>query len=127
MKRIGLLFSGAVISLLVAAAPRPETNKNARFNVPGVGVVRLVHSEPGEPISQPERLEVFVTCQGAKDAARIAVFRMCAFDGFDFEAGTKTLVVKLKYGRVEPKAGDVICDQFDMRPVELAQVCGKKR
>lgn len=122
MKRAGVLFFTFTLPLSALGAPAGDP-KNGRFEVPGVGLVRVQHTVVGEPIAQPERVEVFVTCKGAKAPVRVAIFRMCIFDGYTYEAGTKTLSFNMKYGRVEPKTGDVICDQFDMRPVELAHAC----
>ena len=116
-----LVFSG------VSQAETVPPAKNAKFDVPGVGHVRIQHDEVGEPISQPERVEVFVTCEGTKASVRVAVFRMCIYQGHSFEVGTRVLTLKMFYGRVEPKTGDVVCDQFDMKQVELADACHGKR
>ena len=98
-------------------------SKNAEFDVAGVGHIRIRHDEVGEPIAQPERVEVFVTCEKTKSEFRAAVFRMCIFQGHSYEAGPKDLTIKMFYGRVEPKTGDVVCDQYDMKHVLLADVC----
>lgn len=123
MKRFVIILILALPSLSRAeSAPQ----KNAKFDVPGVGQVRIKFDEVGEPISQPERVEVFITCKGAKKTFRAAVFRMCTYQGYSYEPGTKVLTVKMFYGRVEPKTGDVICDQFDMKDIELANICDGK-
>jgi len=120
MKSIALILIIAAGSL---AQGKPTPLKNGKYNVPGVGVISVRHEFVGEPIGQPERVEVFVTCAKSKKEFRRAVFRMCIFDGHSFEEGTKTLTLKMFYGRVVPQTGDVVCDQYDMKSIELADVC----
>lgn len=117
------LLSVLVLAVCLNGHAETRASKNASFSVPGVGRVRIQFDEVGEPISQPERVEVFVTCDGAKSSFRAAVFRMCNYDGYTYESGTKVITIKMFYGRVEPKTGDVVCDQFDMKEVELASFC----
>lgn len=118
----------SILILVFTSLGHAETapQKNAKFDVPGVGQVRIKFDEVGEPISQPERVEVFITCKGAKKSFRAAVFRMCTYQGYSYEPGTKVVTVKMYYGRVEPRTGDVVCDQFDMKDVELANICDRK-
>lgn len=100
--------------------------KNGKLDIPGVGQVRIHFDEVGEPISQPERVEVFVTCKGTKSSFRAAVFRMCTYQEYSYEPVPKILTIKMFYGRVNPRTGDVICDQFDMKNIELANICDGK-
>lgn len=108
-------------ALPALAAPKAKP-KSADIKVAGVGLVRIQHDVVGEPISQPERVEIFVTCKGKKPY-RAKVFRMCIFEGHEYDAGTKSVELKMYYGRVEPKSGDVICDQFDVKSIDLGEAC----
>lgn len=117
------IFPLLLLSIGLNANAETRPSKNAQFSVPGVGQVSIQFDEVGEPISQPERVEVFITCDGAKSSFRAAIFRMCTYDGYTYESGTKVITVKMFYGRVEPKTGDVTCDQFDMKDIELTNLC----
>ncbi len=97
--------------------------RNGKYDVAGVGEVRVRHEVVGEPIGQPERVEVFVTCAKTKKQFRLGIFRMCIFEGHSLEEGTKTLTLTMFYGRVVPQTGDVICDRHDMKNIELIDVC----
>lgn len=114
-----------ILSLIGCFAAHSEATpkKGAEFNVPGVGFVRIRHEVVGEPIGQPERVEVFVTCEKSKASIKAAVFRMCIYQGHTYEVGPKILTIKMFYGRVEPKTGDVVCDQFDMKNLRLTDYC----
>jgi hypothetical protein len=92
------------------------------LRVAGVGQVRVSHAVIGEPVGQPERVEIFVTCP-KKKTFRLAVFRMCIFDGYEFEEGTNTLTLNMYYGRVVPQTGDVKCDQHDIKDIDLTGAC----
>jgi len=118
-----LLFILLFIAGQFSQARSVASAKNAKILIPGVGQVRIQHEVVGEPISQPERVEVFVTCQKSKKKFRAAIFRMCIYEGHTFEEGTKTLTLTMKYGRVVPTTGDVVCDQHDMKILELAAIC----
>ena len=119
---ISILF----LALIHLGHAETAAQKNVKFEVSGVGQVRIQFDEVGEPISQPERVEVFVTCRGAKSSFRAAVFRMCTYQEYTYEPGPKLLTIRMFYGRVEPRTGDVICDQFDMKIIELANICAGK-
>jgi hypothetical protein len=112
----------AVFGLAAYAKEKPKP-KNTKFAVKGVGWLEIKHTVPGEPIAEPEEVELFLTCAKTKRTARIQVYRMCLFQDWEYEETPKTLYLKMALGRVEPKTGDVKCDRFDTKTVELAKAC----
>lgn len=124
-RKMKIFFCLSVLTISCFVQAETKAPKSAKFTAQGVGLVQIQHAEVGEPISQPERVEVFVTCPGINTSLRVALFRMCIYGGHTYEAGTKTLTLKMYYGRVEPKTGDVSCDQFDLKQIQLSEICLK--
>src|SRR4051812_48600026 len=95
------LFSFLIVMFNAIGNSARAESKNAKIEVAGVGEVRIQFSEVGEPISQPERVEVTATCKGSKKSKVLAVYRMCTYEGHVYEKGTKTLTLKMYYGRID--------------------------
>ena len=96
------------------------------FEVSGIGKVRVVHDILGEPVVQPERLQVFLKCKDIKREMRFKVFRMCQWDAVEYDATVKTLTLKLIRGQVDPKSGIVKCDLIDREEIDFSQSCKTK-
>lgn len=118
-----LVFVALVFSAAVGFAKPKAKMKNEKFEVAGVGSVRVVHDVLGEPVGQPERLQVFLKCFNSKREIRFKVYRMCQWEAFEYDAGIKTLILKVTRGRVDPKAGTVICNLIDREEIDFTDVC----
>lgn len=101
-------------------------SKSATLTDPGIGRIRIVHELVGEPISQPERVVVFVICKGEKKEKRVGTHRMCLYEGHSLESGTKELTLKMQFGRVDPNSGETTCDQFNMKTYDFGTICKGK-
>lgn len=121
MKYLILILISA-LSFGSFAKPKQKM-KNERIEVSGVGTVKVIHDVVGEPIGQPERLQVFMKCQNSTKEFRLQIYRMCLWEDFEFDTSTKTLILKLATGRVEPKSGNVLCDLIDTKEIDLSAAC----
>ncbi len=97
--------------------------KNAEVEAKGIGLIKFKHEDLGEPIAEPEKLQVFITCANSKKTRLLASYRMCKFEDYDFEPGIKTLHLSLISGRVVPTTGKVICDRMDLKNIDLTKAC----
>ncbi len=121
-----LVFFTLTIAMLGAHADKGTgTLKNAQFNAKGVGLVRIKHENIGEPIAQPEGVEVFVTCTNSKRTITAGAYRTCKFEEYSYEEGVKTLTLRLVPGRVDDN-GRVICDRLDIKTIDLSSACKDK-
>lgn len=124
MRMISLLIFAITLSGAHAESKAPAL-KNAQFNAKGVGLVRVKHEDIGEPTVQPERVEIFVTCENSKRPISVGAYRTCKFEEYSYEEGIKTLTLRLVPGRVD-KTGLVICDRLDIKTIDLSSVCKTK-
>ena len=118
---IGIL--SVVAASLVIFEASGEKSKSETFKVEGVGTVRVVHEDIGEPIAAPERVRVLVDCLKSSQSVEIKLFRLCKLDSVTYEAETKTLSLKLISARVVHNTGEVVCDQVDLKEIPLKNVC----
>jgi hypothetical protein len=102
------------------------SSKSGVLNDSGIGKIRIVHELVGEPVSQPERVIVYVTCKGEKKEKRVGTHRMCIYEGHSLESGTKELTLKMYFGRVDPNSGETTCDQFNMKTYDFGKICKRK-
>ena len=123
--RIFIILTFAITALSAHTESKVTPLKNAQFNAKGVGLVRIKHENIGEPVSQPERVEVFVTCGANKCAISVGAYRTCKFEEYSFEEGIKTLTLRLVPGRVD-NTGLVICDRLDIKTIDLTSACKAK-
>lgn len=94
-------------------------NFTQKIYVVGVGQARISYRYFGEPISRPAKFEVFMTCLKSKQERQVKVFDICSWEDYHYEPTTKTLVLKLISGRVQPDTGQVECDQVDDEEIDL--------
>ena len=97
--------------------------KSFNLNVKKIGIVRVVYDVPGEPMAQPERLQVFMKCPGSNKEIRSHVFRMCIFDGYDYEEDVEHITFKLGIGKVDPKSGSVNCETIRTQEIDFTTAC----
>ena len=122
MKHLVGLLSAVLIAFATSEA-RAEKSKNETFKVQGVGTARVVHEDIGEPTAAPGRVRVLVDCQKSGKTVEVKLFRLCKLDSVAYEAGTKTIALKLISARVVHGTGEVVCDQVDQKEVELSKAC----
>ena len=120
MRALALALSLLVFSPSPMAAIKL---KNVELEAKGIGVIKFKHEDIGEPIAEPEKLQVFLTCTNSKKTRLIMAYRMCTFEEYEYEPGIKTLHIKLISGRVVPTTGKVICDRMDQKHLDLTSAC----
>ncbi len=100
--------------------------KNVQFDIRDIGHLRIKYDAPGEPIVQPERVQILITCKNSNHEYRFKIFRLCNWENYSYEPETKMLTLKFSSGRVDMNTGEVVCDQFDENRVDLSSACKTK-
>lgn len=99
------------------------SDKETQIDATGIGMVRIIHDELGEPIAAPDRLTISIKCKASGETKELAVYRLCKFDESSYDEQSKILNVKMTSGRVVHHSGEVICDKVDYKAIDLTSTC----
>lgn len=121
-----LILSLALFAIPSAFGRSKVKLKSQVFDVANFGSIKIKYDVVGEPVGQPERLEIFVKCANSKKENRLQIYRMCLWDDLEFDEQAKLLTIKVANGRVDPRSGNVTCDFIEVKEIDLSTVCSSK-
>lgn len=116
-----LLTAILLIFSLRAEAGKYGTGFTKQIYVVGVGQLKLQYVDVGEPVFRPERLKIWVKCEGKKSWKPVGEYHMCDLDDYQYDSVTKELRVLFQDGRVSQ--GVSYCDVKGDERLPLANLC----
>ncbi len=124
---IRLIFTLLAFSFAKGASGEGRLLKDftKQIYVLDVGQLKLEYRYNGEPISRPRSLDIWVKCQGKTEWEPVGMYLMCELVKYDYEAGTKKLLVKYNDARVNQRTGESFCDQLGEGELSLGTLCVK--
>lgn len=122
MKKTIIILTALLVGFLAAGEAPSLKPFNRKIYVVGVGNARIIYRIPGEPISAPARVEIYIACGQSRKERLLKSFEICELEDYHYEPDDKSLVIKFSTGQVEQETGEVSCESGNPEKVGL-DVC----